>query len=187
MIPRADLIPDTWKEDGQPNQIRADYHMTMLTPYSSIEVQLCVKNNYFVGRPSDPIKFVTAEGGRFLRYSYSIYKIALLVGNNQLFPCTLVEWSVIFALFSNFSLICMYVYLTEPGPVQYFEVKESSSNSFSLYWIRPEQQDQHGIIVGYDIAYQTGEWFTALWDTTSRTRQVSGSRHCRIRHRVPDR
>lgn len=51
--------------------------------------------------------------------------------------------------------------ISVPGPVQFFEARLRSSNSFSLYWIPPATEDENGDIQGYDISYQTGEW---LWN-----------------------
>lgn len=53
----------------------------------------------------------------------------------------------------------LYVYFSVPGTVQYFEAQVRSSNSFSLYWVPPLTEDRNGIIIGYDIAYQTGIHF----------------------------
>ncbi|KAH3820533.1 hypothetical protein DPMN_122277, partial [Dreissena polymorpha] len=44
-----------------------------------------------------------------------------------------------------------------PGPVPSMEIKTRSSNSFSLQWLPLEVEDRHGIILGYDIAYQRME------------------------------
>ena len=63
LIPKEDLIPVNWEADGKSNQVSADYHLEHLPPATRLTVQLCVKNNFYVGRPSDPVSFQTPEGG----------------------------------------------------------------------------------------------------------------------------
>lgn len=43
--------------------LTAEYKLTGLSPYSNLQIQICIMNNYYVGRPSDPVSFTTEEGG----------------------------------------------------------------------------------------------------------------------------
>lgn len=38
-----------------------------------------------------------------------------------------------------------------------FEARVRTSNSFVLFWHRPENEDLNGIITGYDLGFQTGK------------------------------
>ena len=44
-------------------QIPSSYFLKNLSPYSNMQVQICVINNFFVGPPSDAKAFNTFEGG----------------------------------------------------------------------------------------------------------------------------
>jgi hypothetical protein len=47
-------------------QIPSTYMLKNLSPYSNMQVQICVINNFFVGPPSDAKAFNTFEGGNNL-------------------------------------------------------------------------------------------------------------------------
>ncbi|KAH3827853.1 neuroglian-like isoform X2 [Dreissena polymorpha] len=85
--------------------VKSSYLLKGLTPYSTMQLQICLANNFYVGPPSPHIAFQTFEG--------------------------------------------------VPGPVLGLEARVRSSNSFNLVWRPPERADRNGVIVGYDIAYQT--------------------------------
>ncbi|KAH3827857.1 hypothetical protein DPMN_129800 [Dreissena polymorpha] len=85
--------------------VKSSYLLTGLTPYSTIQLQIRLANNFYVGPPSPHIVFQTFEG--------------------------------------------------VPGPVLGLEARVTSSNSFTLVWRPPERADRNGVIVAYDIAYQT--------------------------------
>jgi len=46
--------------------LTATYALKSLSPYSNTQLQICVMNNFYVGRPSDAISFQTEEGGRYI-------------------------------------------------------------------------------------------------------------------------
>jgi hypothetical protein len=55
-------------------------------------------------------------------------------------------------------IICKFVcIIAVPGPVRTFSAPIKGSNHFVLNWTDPQRSDMNGIIVGYDIGYQTGE------------------------------
>ena len=47
----------------KPDSSTAKYTLTNLSPFSNMQLQICVMNNYYVGPPSDAIGFNTVEGG----------------------------------------------------------------------------------------------------------------------------
>ena len=53
------LVEDIIKRDSS----TAKYGLTNLSPYSVMQLQICVTNTYYVGPPSDAIGFNTVEGG----------------------------------------------------------------------------------------------------------------------------
>ncbi|XP_052782103.1 neuroglian-like [Mya arenaria] len=102
--------------------IKSSYIMRNLPQNAAISLQICVTNNFYVGRPSDPITFTTYEG--------------------------------------------------VPGPVNMLEARIRSSNSFTLVWLPPLNEDRNGIIRGYDIAYQTVDGL-ALGSLHDRSEQIN--------------
>ncbi|XP_045166223.2 neuroglian-like isoform X1 [Mercenaria mercenaria] len=104
-VPLAEVMPKDPPPSGM--MIPSSYLLKNLSPYSNMQVQICVINNFFVGPPSDAKGFNTFEG--------------------------------------------------VPGPVPKFEARVRTSNSFVLFWQRPDNEDLNGIITGYDLGYQTVE------------------------------
>ena len=52
-------------EEVMPNPTTktAIYQLKNLSPFSNMQLQICVMNTFYVGPPSDPIAFNTVEGG----------------------------------------------------------------------------------------------------------------------------
>lgn len=60
-VPLKEVMPKDPPPSGM--KIRSSYKLENLSPYSNMQVQVCVINNFFVGAPSDPRGFSTFEGG----------------------------------------------------------------------------------------------------------------------------
>lgn len=61
------IIPQDSSLNGQ--SIESEFRLSNLYPYSSMEVQVRVMNNYYVGPASDLDSFTTLEGGLFLPFT----------------------------------------------------------------------------------------------------------------------
>ncbi|XP_053377486.1 neuroglian-like isoform X2 [Mercenaria mercenaria] len=101
------LIADIMLANNSPKdqKILSENVLYKLSPYSSMQVQIRVINNYYAGPPSEPVSFKTLEG--------------------------------------------------VPGPVQWLAVGKRSSNSVTFTWMKPSEEECNGILIGYDIGYQT--------------------------------
>lgn len=59
-----------------------------------------------------------------------------------------------------FSRSPLFSYLTQllavSGPVIWFQVLSRSSNSVFLTWQKPSEEDCNGVLLGYELGFQTG-------------------------------
>ena len=56
-VPVEEVMPN-------PTTKTAIYQLKNLSPFSNMQLQICVMNTFYVGPPSDPIAFNTVEGGK---------------------------------------------------------------------------------------------------------------------------
>ena len=71
MMRETDYIVNQPKQYPRPRTKReagdlVQYRLTNLPPFAEILLQVRVLNKYYVGPPSDAIKFTTQEGGWYL-------------------------------------------------------------------------------------------------------------------------
>ena len=71
---------DVLVENVMPKQTTktASFQLTNLSPFSNMQLQICVMNTYYVGPPSDPIGFNTVEGGTLI-----VAVLIYIQGNNS--------------------------------------------------------------------------------------------------------
>ena len=62
------LIPTVNNRRKKRAPVEATFNVTNLTPFSNMQIQICVMNNYYVGPPSDVVSFNTLEGGKSFKF-----------------------------------------------------------------------------------------------------------------------